>query len=808
MAKDPSMVSELQMGRRTFLKGAAATLGLAAVAGAGCSPQEEIEPSGDEVVPVEEHIYAGNCRGNCFGGCKMNVRVRDGKVVSTHVGEFPNPAYNRICQKGLTHVQRIYDPNRLMHPLKRAGERGENKWEQITWEEAINEIATKWNQFREESGDSSIAFFGGSGNFGTAANQYPSRLSGLIHATSIQGCYDNGLFAGGGFSKGTGVNEIVDIVNANLIINWGANISEAQPQTWHFVLEAQKAGAKLITIDPVYTITASKSDQWITIRPATDTAMVMAMMNIAIENDWVDKDYIKIGTVGPFLVKESDGMFLRPSDLGEEVEGDPILVMDAEGNTGVPADIADPVIEGTYEVNGIKVTCAYSLLLDAIKEWTPARAAELCDVPEDVIYNLTKEYTSAPAATIYTGLGPDHYVNGHMFYFTVTGFAAICGQMGKPGATCGYDWPVGGAGVATAAVLTLEGSAAGPTIVAPKLLDAVREKNVEGLPIELRSIYCWNSNPIANQVERQAMIESFMAMDLVVVADMMITDTALYADIVLPVAHWFEVPEIMPMTTPYIYLQERCIDPLGECKSDVEIINLIAKGMGFTEGFDYTVDEVVQASVSHAGAEARGVTWEKFKEDKIARVYLDEPYYLGVGGVFPTPSGREQFYRETLYPYVNYGQVITDQRERLPYWEPPTEAWPVSVGGFEAHPNAAKYPLVYAGERNKMKCHTQFGRTPWLLELYEEPIIKMNPDDAAARGIVDGDYVRLFNDRGKVVVKAVLNPGIRPGMVIIPKGWEFDQFKEGHYSDLSSRVFNTTVPNNCYFDALIEIEKA
>lgn len=802
-------------GRRTFLKGSAAALGLAAVAGAGCSPKKELEESENktEVAP-EETEFVGSCRGNCFGGCKLKIKVRDGNVVSTTMGEFPNSQYNRICQKGISHLQRIYDPERLKTPLRRVGERGGNEWEQITWDEAIDEIGTKWQQIIDEDGGGAIGLLpSAGGNFGSASTSAPQRLAAAIGCTTVSACYDNALFGGGAFSKGTGVNEIVDIVNAKTIIVWGANASEAQTQHYHFIVEAQKAGATLIVIDPNYTHIASKADIHVPIRPGTDTAMVMAMMNIAIENDWVDIDFIKKGTVGPFLVKE-DGKFLRMSDLGIEpttpegskIPVDPIVLLGSDGKSGLMSEIADPVYEGTHLVNGISVTCAYSLLKDVIKEWTPARAAELCDVSEETIRKITELYTQNGPSTIYTGLGPDHYVNGHMFYFAVTGFAGITGNLGKPGATCGMDWPVSGFGVSTAPAMTIERKS-GTLVPAPLLLDTLKSGAIEGKPVKLRSLYIYSGNPIANQTDRKAMLEAFSMIDFIVVADIMMTDTTMYADLVLPVAHWFEETEIMPVITPFMTLQEKAIDPLYECKTDVEIINLIANKLGFVDDFKYTTEEYCQATLDNDKARALGISWEKLQEDKCIRVFAEDPYYLGEGGVFPTPTTREQFYRDTPVPYVNFGQQIDVEKERLPYWEPPHEAWPVAAGGFEANPLAEKFPIIFTTERNKMKCHTQFGRVPWLLELYPEPIVKINPIDAEDRNIAEGDLVRIFNDRGEVVARAIMHAGARPGLVIMPKGWEKDQFVAGHYSDLTSRVFNSACANNCYFDVLCQIEK-
>lgn len=810
------------------MKGSAATLGVAALTGVGCAPKNELAETGEASAEgkepfVDDQVFAGVCRGNCGGGCKLDIRVRDGKVVSTASGKYPDERYNRVCSRGLSHLQRIYDPDRLQHPMRRVGERGAGEWEQITWEEAIEEITTKWKQYREESGDSSIAFYCGAGNFGSCANNYAERLRGLMGGSSIAFCYDNAFFHGNGTVEGVedcyNSNENTDLINAKTIIMWGANTSESMVQQWHFVVEAKANGSKLITVDPNYTVTAERSDIHVPIRPGTDTILIMAMINEIVENGWIDEAFIKKSTVGPFLVKETDGKFLRKSDLGVEPEkvidpetgaetlNDPIVVRDADGKVGTVEEIADPVFEGRFEVEGFKVTCAYTLLLESCAEWTVDRAAEMCDLSVDMIKEVAKAYAEGPS-TIMQGFGPDHYVNGHKAYFALVSMAAITGNLGKPGASCGLDWSIAGMKFAQAAVLTPKDAKAGLQIPSPLLLDVVNTGNLEGTPIDLRSLYIWCSNPVGNQTQRRAQLEVFDKMDLVVVVDMTMSDTARYADIVLPVAHWFEQWEIMPQTSPYLLIQEKAIDPLYESKTDVEIVNMLGNAMGFEGEFDYTEESYLSGILTNPVSEAADVTWDRLKEEKLIFAYPTTPYIHGADGVFRTPTTRAEFYLENPAPFISYGQSINADQERTIYWEPPAEAWPETVGDYKANPLSKKYPLIYTTERNKMKVHTQFGHNPWLLELYPEPILKINPDDAAARGINEGDYVRAFNDRGEAVFLARIHAGVRPGMVIVPKGWEVDQFKGGHYSDLTSRVMHPASPNNCYFDALIEVEKA
>lgn len=813
---ETTRIADRSFGRRTFFKGSAAALGLAAVTGAGCAPKDELEASSEAGKPADEKVCSGVCRGNCFGGCALDITVRDGKVVATTAAKLPDEQYRRICQRGHAHLQRIYDPDRLKTPVRRVGERGSGEWEQITWEEAIDEIASKWKQYQEESGKESVAFMAGSGNFGVAAANYAGRLRDLMGATTVQFCYDNCYFHAGIHAEGVGdgfnSNEIADIVNAKCIILWGSNPAVAQPQNWHFIMDAQRAGAKIVVIDPNFTVSASHADLFIPIRPGTDNALLMAMVSYVHENGMVDAEYIKKATVGPYLVKESDGMFLRQSDLGAEIAEDEVdapIVCDADGNHGTFEEVPDPAIEGTFEIEGIKVTCAYTLLIESCKEWSLARAAELCDIPEETIEELIKLYVEGPS-TIYQGFGPDHYVNGERVYFTQIALAAITGNIGKPGATCGYEWTYAGLmKYVKPALLTPENAVPGMTVVSPSLLDNVKAEEVEGKPFDLRSLYIWVSNPLGNQTDRNSWIELFNMLDLVVVVDMRLGDTANYADIVLPCVHWFEAEEIMPQTSPYLLLQEKAVDPLYESKTDVEIVNMLGAAMGFEDEFSLSLEDYLAATLENDGAKADGITWDRLKDEKYIDIMGGDPYYIHGGtGVFRTATTRLNFYYEAPAPYINYGQSFDVEKARLPYWEPPAEAWPQTVAEFEANPLAEKYPLIFTTERNRMKCHTQWGHAPWLLEIYSEPTIRMNPDDAQARGISDGDHVRAFNDRGEAVFMAEIHAGCRPGVVIAPKGWEEDQFIKGHYSNLTSRTFNPFTPNNCFFDALIEIEKA
>lgn len=812
------------ISRRTFLTGSAAAmaaLAITACADTGESQEQttvntteaptsaaSTQPSVEPVTPPAEEIYYGSCRANCFGGCRMKIKVRDGRVVGTAMGEMPDPRYNRICAKGYSHVNRIYDPDRLKAPLRRVGERGSGQWEQISWEEAITQITDTWKSLQSQYGDESVSFMSASGNFASIAMNAAGRLKALMGGSSIAPCFDANMLTGTlkafGMGDNYNSNELIDLLEAKTIMIWGSNPCDAQIQNWKFIRQAQKKGAKLICVDPNYTATVARSDIHVPLKPGSDGLLALAMCNIVIEENWTDKEFLKNKSVAPFLVKK-DGKYLRMSEVtGQapaEGEVDAICVWDASTNiVGSSSTVTDPALNGTYDVNGIAVTTAYDLLIDRLKEYTVDRAVKECGLSKDLIYEITEIYAKNTPSTLFNGYGPDHYTNGHAAVFANCCLAMLTGNVGKVGANAGMPSPYGF--YMKHAMAYPEGSKpTGRDIPAVILPEVMENKTFLGAPIDIHSMYIWNANPVANLTDRKAFLKVFDQLDLVVVADMTMGDTAQYADIVLPVAHWFEVSDMHGMISqvPYLMLQEKAMDPLYECKSDLEIARLLGEGMGFTGKFDVTPEEWMKEELTTDYAKMLGISYERLMEEKVLRYLPSDPYIYGEYG-FATATGRAQFYDENPAPNTNIGQTIDVELERLPYWEAPAEAWTDTD-------LAKKYPLIFGQLRSKYRVHTQWGTARWMEELDPEPVIMMNSVDAEARGIKHGDMVKAYNDRGYVIIKAVINEGARPGMIIIPKGWQKGQFVEGHYSDLSSRACNPASLNNCFYDARLEVEK-
>ncbi|WP_019240569.1 MULTISPECIES: molybdopterin-dependent oxidoreductase [Bacillus] len=811
------------MTRRKFVKASAiATAATGAVIAnpwGSAMKTLSVDPAEAATQASKEQIFSGACRGNCAGGCFLNIEVRDGKVVRTSARDFPNPEYNRICVKGLSHVQRIYNKDRLKYPMKRAGKRGEGKWERITWDEAITTITDKWKEYEKKYGKESYAIYWGSGSYaavsGVGMGNSINRLLNVLGCANIQATVDaaHGHAAGNavGWGPNFTLNEIADLKNAKTIIVWGANPVISQQQSSHFLLEAKELGAKLIVIDPTYNITASKADMFVPITPGTDGALALGMMNIVVREKWIDKPFLMKSTVAPFLVKESDGNYLRLSDIGRLSEGqeDQIVVRGQDGRVGLTTEITNPVIEGTFSINGIKVTTAYSLLLERIAEYPPQKASEITGIPVETIEEITKIYAKNTPSTIYSYFGVDHYVNAHYSMFSMYALAMITGNLGKSGAGCGMGETLGTNFINVMGTLYPEG-ATGPaiTMATPDMAQVMDEHKYGTKDITLKSVYFTHINMLGNAAERKYALDWMKKLDLVVVADMNMNETAQNADILLPVAHWFEVEDVYCAysTHPYVIYQEKAIDPLYECKSDFEIVKMIAEKMGHGDQFNMTEADYIKLWLDTDAARDLGITYDKLKKEKVMKCLPGENFVYGSDGTFLTPTGRAQFYVETPAPNSNYDARFYDkkfdiEKERLPYWEPPHEA---------SRDNALykKYPFFMISDHVKFRTHSQWWDVPVLLELDPEPLLKINPDDADKYGIKTGDKVKIYNDRGYVIMKAAINAGCQPGVLTAPKGWEKSQFIEGHFADLSSRVMHSICANSAFNDLLVAIEKA
>ncbi len=831
--------------RRSFLKSTLAATG--AVAAAGGVTLTALAAGEEAPAPAEETKIT-YCRGNCGANmCQFDVKVREGKVTSMmpHIqadAVGPDKGRSKGCLRGMSMMQTLYNERRVKYPLRRVEgtERGAGQWERVSWDDALNEIVQKWGGYMAEFGPASIVRWSIYGSTVTINGSYGSwpKLCTILGLSNFLPGADQAMMwtvqqAIGQLCVGCDGPSLAE--HANSILLWGANPAECSPHEFRFVQEARERGAKVILIDPLITATSAKVDQQIFVRPSTDAVLGMACAKYLIDNGMVDWQFQLFSSTAMYLVKTTDGKFLRDSDFGipavpngmsnsttgQQYVTDWAYIWDnAAGKAVHIEEITDPAFFGAFEVdvNGEKILCttALSLLYERISEWTLERAAAVCGISEQDIIDLANAMWNGPTIfALPNGLG--HTMNSHTTYTAALACAILTGNFLKPGAGmsyCAVSSSMGWVPVSYDQYMVPPGSAPGPTYSSLKFPEIMETGKYAGNDAVIKSIIVISANPLSNVPNRQAMLKAWEKVEFTITVDPIMTETAMMSDLVLPAAQWLEEEDAsVAMFTAYTPYGEKCVEPTFEHKSDFDIARELGIKFGlealYTQSYEEVVTEMFYTSINAlTGGQPTDlagnlITRERLQKKKSIRI-MPDGYY---DQFFLTQDYRVSFYMENPIPINYYGEEIDVVKERLPYFEPPAEAWPVTVDVFEANPLAKKYPLIYMTTHNRYRTHTTTGYNPWLLELQEGPTLHMSQTDAEARGLAQGDMVKVFNDRGFVVVMLRVDNGMPPGVVNLPHGWQADQFVAGHYQDLTMSETHPFDCNDNYYDCLCEVEK-
>ncbi len=751
-----------------------------------------------------EKIVQSFCPNWCENTCRLWAHVKDGRLVKIEPAPYSRPKYHRVCLNGLSYLQVVHSPDRLKYPLKRTGQRGEGKFQRISWDEATDIIAKKFLAVREQYGGQAIAFvrpYGANMAFQGLSGSSYARLASLIGATEpfLEGFLsdmDLGAILSG--YPPSMNSDLADWENSKLIIIWASGKDQTYWQEFQFIFDAMEKGAKLIVIDPIFPSAACKADEWIPVRPGTDGALALAMVNVMISKRLYDEEFVAKYTNLPFLVRKDNGRLLREVDIRLTGNPDTYTVWDSVTNSARIADSTDvrPALLGNYDVNGIQCATAFQLLSELVAEqYTPELASEMTGIPAETIRRIAVEYATRKPAAIAMGYRLWPYYHGHLTCRAVHALVALSGYIGVPGG--GIKGP-GGMGIAAPLNKGPTGYWTTPG-GATKFLDArlVYDCVEEGKPWPIRALYS-SANFAVTWPNRKRVLEKVIpSLDLVVVPDLFMTDSARYADIVLPVCTIFERTDFASSFQHYEFAwADKAVEPWYESKTDHEIVVEIAKKMGFGKYFSEDPETYVRLMLNSKDPMLEGVTVENMKKGPV-RLNLSYPYVGAADRKFPTPSGRIEIYVEKM---IEFG-------EELPLYKEPIEGARSQI--------AKKYPLTMINKKTRWVTHvSQFaGPIPWLRELdHGEPMLDINPIDARKRGIADNDIVSVFNDRGRIKVKARLNEGIVPGVVNVPPGHWAKSYIEGSLNDLTTDIINPVhqaifVSNTSFFECAVEVRK-
>ncbi|WP_158539751.1 molybdopterin-dependent oxidoreductase [Gordonibacter sp. 28C] len=828
--------------RRAFLKTTAVVGGASAILGA-----TSLTALADDTASTssQDDVYHVVCRINCnVGSCGMDAHVRNGKLVKTTTMRNPTDEHwdRRPCLRGRSHLQWIYNEHRIKYPMRRVEgtERGAGEWERISWDEAIDEIASKFTDIIEQYGPQAISFPSLTADMGSVPqgiNTSAGRFRNIFGMTNVEYCLDFATLVGisrvtknipstnfgHNIDAATG-NPLSDAQNSKTLVVWGANPSESWIHEWHWVCDAVEAGAKLVVVDPRFSTTASKADKFFPVKVATDTPLVLSMIKIIIDRQLYDKKFIIERTVSPFLVREDNGQFLRASDLGvEPVKGpidkktgketlvDPCVVWDSASSLPCAVDAAvDPALTGSYTIQGIKVRVCLDLIYEASESYTIEKTSAITSLTPEQIEDLVDIYVNQKPVYTHILYGVDRFCDGDVTAHALTILSALTGNIGVRGGSFGVTWGASAGFYGNTAMVTPEGTP-GMEEVPWLLFHDILKSGYYGegdqrREFPIKAMMTLSGNPINNNVGLTECVEETLPMlDFVVTVDSIMSDTAQYSDIVLPACHWFEFEGIVGPgagTNHFAQFSEKAIEPLYESKTNTEIFRLLAKKMGAGKYYpDDLEQQIMESFFDNDICRTGGYTLDRLKSEKTIFTNPSFDCEKPDGRTsWPTPTGRMELYQPNPVPRFDWGQKIDVDFYRLPRYRPQTE---VSV---DSEP-AAKYPIVNMNEHGRFRVHSSFGRNEWLRELDPEPVIYLSRLDSEQRGIRTGDYVRAYNDHGSCTLKAVVDDSLPAGLSNIPKGWSKDQTIEGHYNALSYRYINSVTANQQFAEQRIEIEK-
>jgi len=746
----------------------------------------------------QARLIRTTCPAHCgIDACGITAHVEGDRVVKVEPAEFPDPKRRRICLRGLSSLDVTYHPDRLKYPMKRTGKRGEGKFERISWDDALDFIVDKFKKIAAEHGWPAIAWVLGGPGAGTTKFGAYLRLASLTQSTRVSawGYGDAGLPCGSRVIFGTQFPYGLlfgqlwsGSPDAEMIVVWGANPGESQPlNLMRPIMDAKARGARLVVIDPRYTVTASKADQYIGVKPGTDTALALGLMHVIFEKGLQDDAFILRHTVGPYLVRDDTGQYLRGKDIGLPEESE-YIVWDVVTDSPKPRNATEiqPATTGTFSINGIECKPSLQLLKNLSKNYSPERVAEISGVDADLIIKLAVRIGSSKSTLFVTHMGFTRTYHGDI---SLRGLGTVAALTGNVRATfkSGHlpavlNW--------NPFLKAKPGEPSYTRLGILQLYDAV----IKSKPFPVKAVWFSFIN-FLNQCadSRKIAEEMFPQLDLIVDTELFMTPTARYADILLPVCSYLEFSDLIPHPYPYVQLQQKIIEPLYESKSDVNIAAGLAKRLGFGEYFEGGEDGFINLILDSGNDSIKGITRQKLKECAMPLTYIpemDQEFDIP----FSTPSGKIELYSESLY----------EDGQALPVFLEPLET-PV-------RPENKKFPLAFVQGHSRFRTHSMFANVDSLLEMNPEPVVEINPQDAAERNISNDERVTVFNDRAQTILKARLTEGVRPGVINITEGWWIDQFKEGSVNHLTHDIINPVQekiyePNMHMNDVAVEVIK-
>jgi len=530
------------------------------------------------------------CPHDCPSACALLVTVEDGRLAEV-TGDPAHP-FTRgvICGKVRAYAERVHSPLRVLHPLRRVGPKGAGRFERISWDDAVGEIATRWRAIVARHGAEAILPFSYAGTMGQVQYFAGHPLFHALGASQLDRtiCVST-AYSGWRATVGavTG-NDSEQMVGADLVVLWGVNAAYSTINVMTLVKQARRRGAYVVVIDPYRTPTAEQADEHLMVRPGTDAALALAVMHVLVREGRVDRDYVARATVG------------------------------------------------------------YDRLAEHVAGWTPERAAPITGLSADAILGFARRYGAGPRSFMRIGIGLSRHTNGGMTCRTLACLPALTGAYADPHG--GALLSTGGAFGMDTRVLERPDLMPSPRPRVINMIHLGRALTDAALRPPVASLYVYNSNPAAVCPDQSLVLRGLAREDLfTVVHEQVLTDTAFHADLVLPATTSMEHEDLY-RSFGHLHLQlaQPVLEPPGEARSNWDVFGMLARAMGVAgEHYAKTPERLVRELLASGDERVAGITYERLREEGSVRLALPRPYLPFADGA-PTPSGKVELYSERL----------------------------------------------------------------------------------------------------------------------------------------------------------------
>jgi anaerobic selenocysteine-containing dehydrogenase len=730
----------------------------------------------------------------CASRCGSIAVIENGRFVALE----PDPSHptgKALCAKGRAAPELVYQPERLLYPLKRTRPKGDPDpgWQRVTWDEALDTAASRLRQIAVQHGPESVVFSTVSPST-SASDDSVAWITRLANAFGSPNQCTAAELCGWGrhmattYTFGVGVpgTYMPDLENAGTILFWGYNPNLARLSHATAAMQALKRGARLIVVDPRLTGIAKKADLWLQVRPGTDAALALGIAAVMIERGWYGREFIRDWTNGPLLVRADNGRLLTHADLSadgspqkyvawSESLGRPILYDPA--SSSYEGDHPEPSLYGAYTVETLQghFICqpAFERMAELYRRYPPERVEAITGVGREQVEAAARMLWDSRPLAYYAWSGVEMQTNATQIARAIALLSVLTGSFDAPGGNVLFpkvpSVGVDGGDLLPAGqrlkALGLQERPLGPSRWQNVTTDELYRGVLEQQPYGVHALVDFGSNLLLSHADGRRGRQALAALDFYVHADLFMNPTAELADIVLPVASAFEREalkigfEISPEAQSLVQLRQRVVEPRGEARSDTQIVFDLATRLGLGAHFwGGDIEAAYRAQLAPSGVSLEALRQQPggVRVPQPARYRRYAEQVDGTPRGFNTPTRKIELYSQRL----------------LEHGYPPLPEFVEPLMSPISRPDLAeRYPLILTCAKNTLFCESQHRALPSLRRQAMDPEVELHPQAASERGIHPGDWVRIETPDGSVRARARLNDSLKPDVVCGQHGW-------------------------------------